>query len=141
MSTRDETATGPPATMERVFMFRSWPERPMDPWMTAAPPLVVRRKNEAVPVRAAFVVVMALAVRTPPEAAGAKVADRGRSARRLFPERAVFALAGGVPSYMRRRPDAPIALVSASRAAFRWAVAMEIVMAYAFPFFFFVSGG
>jgi hypothetical protein len=68
------------------------------PWTCAVPPLVANRKKDAVPVASAAVSFdIELRVRTPAEAAAAKVALQVSSARRVFPERAVPTVAGGVP--------------------------------------------
>jgi hypothetical protein len=66
--------------------------------MTRVPPEVVSVPKEAVPVAFALLsFVMALAVNTPPEGAGAKVADKGNSASNVLPDKAVSGLVGRVP--------------------------------------------
>jgi hypothetical protein len=72
-------ATGPPATIETVFILRSAPEVETVPWNTAVPPEVVTRKKVAVPVASAELSwVIAFKVKTPPEAPAAKVAEQAR---------------------------------------------------------------
>jgi hypothetical protein len=61
----------------------------------AVPPEVVTRHQVQVPDNAALVVVMALTVKTPAAAAGAKVAEHGKSQSRLV---AAPPVAGWVPS-------------------------------------------
>ena len=92
------TDTAAPATMDVVDRIRSAPEVPTVPSTMRVLLESVRLNHVAVPVLSADVSpVMELAVSTPPEADGAKVDDRARSASRVLPDRAVSGLAGWVP--------------------------------------------
>jgi hypothetical protein len=94
----DVTLTVAPEEMDVVERFRSAPDVPTDPWTFAVPPDVTNLKNDAVPVASADESdVIALAVRTPPDAAGANVELSGSCARSVFPLNAAPTFAGGVP--------------------------------------------
>lgn len=81
-----------------VFKFKSLPLVPMSKSTWRVPPEVVSVPHVAVLVASALEsAVMVLAVSTPPEADGAKVADRASSANRVLPARAVLTVAGRVP--------------------------------------------
>jgi hypothetical protein len=81
-----------------VFRLSCWPDVPTVPWTIVVPPEVVIRKNVAVPVAdAATVIGVPFNVMTPLDAEPNAVELRVKSARRVFPERAVSAVAGSVP--------------------------------------------
>jgi hypothetical protein len=87
-----------PLEIDVVLRFKSWPDVPTVPCTTAAFAEVSRRKNVAVPVAAAVALLIAFAVSTPPDGAGANVALHALSDNIVLLDKAAFALAGGVPS-------------------------------------------
>lgn len=88
----------------------------LSPSTTTAPPEVVSVAQIAVAVLVAAADVIALNVKTPPEEAGAAVADRARSAM-MVPEHVDVPI-----GYIRSRPEVPIAVVMASIRVFLSAV-------------------
>lgn len=120
-------ATEMPDVMVVLFRFISDPDVPQFPSTTAAPALVVKRHHVAVPDATALALVMALMVRTPPDAAGANVAEHGSSASFVV---SVPPVAGRVPEKMRNKPLAPTADVMALSMALRTVATMATVMHY-----------
>jgi hypothetical protein len=94
-----DTATLPPTVIDTEFKFKSAPEVPTEKSTMRVPAEVVSVPHVAVPVASAEAsVVIAFAVKTPPEAAGAKVADKASSASFTCAPRAVATFVGCVPS-------------------------------------------
>lgn len=92
-----ETATVAPEVIATLFKFKSAPEVPTEKSTLRVPPDVVSVPKVAVPVLPAVAEVIAEAVKTPPDDAGANVAVQAKDASKVLPDNAVSGLVGCVP--------------------------------------------
>ena len=107
-----------PDVIPTVARFRSAPEVPTDMSTMRVPPEVVNDAHVAVPVFPAVAEVIVEAVKTPPDAPGAKVELNDRVASTVLPDKAVSGVAGCVPLYTIKSPLVPMAVVIALSLAF-----------------------
>ena len=96
-----------PAIVVVELAIMSLSTTPTVPSSNAVVPLLAKtRKKEIVPFANASTSVTGYADTTPAEAAPNTVAGNANSANKVFPDRVVSALAGCVPLYKRKKPEA-----------------------------------